>query len=104
MTGSQPGAIHALFNRGLGSFQRITYNPIQDDGALQSVHIGVGGYFADSVHIGGGGVHDPQALLVIGDLAFFGDETFVNPPRINPSSTTKPPRSACPICAKAKST
>lgn len=40
MTANQPGVVHAQVNRGLGSFQRFTYNPIQD--GLTSVHIGVG--------------------------------------------------------------
>jgi acetyltransferase-like isoleucine patch superfamily enzyme/glycine cleavage system H lipoate-binding protein len=43
--------------------------------------IGSGGYFADDVLIGGGGVGDPQALFVIGDLAFVGAEAFINPCR-----------------------
>jgi len=43
--------------------------------------IGAGGYFGEDVHIGGGGAGDPQALLVIGDLAFVGAEAFINPCR-----------------------
>ena len=40
MVSAAPGVSHALLNRGLSSFQRFTYNPIQD--GLSSVHIGVG--------------------------------------------------------------
>jgi acetyltransferase-like isoleucine patch superfamily enzyme len=43
--------------------------------------IGAGGYFCDDVQIGGGGAGDPQALLVIGDLAYVGDEAYINPCR-----------------------
>jgi acetyltransferase-like isoleucine patch superfamily enzyme len=43
--------------------------------------IGAGGYFSEDIHIGGGGVGDPQALLVMGDLAFVGAEAFINPCR-----------------------
>ena len=43
--------------------------------------IGAGGYVSEDVHVGGGGVGDPQALLVLGDLAFVGNEAFINPCR-----------------------
>jgi phosphate-selective porin OprO/OprP len=39
LSASQPGVAHALQNRGWSAYQRLTYNPIQND--LQSVHIGV---------------------------------------------------------------
>ncbi len=42
------------------------------------VYIGEGGYLTQDVHIGGGGNGDPQALLVLGDLVFVGDEAFIN--------------------------
>lgn len=45
------------------------------------VFIGSGGQFGEDVHIGGGGRQDPQALLVIGDLAYVGAEAFINPCR-----------------------
>jgi carbonic anhydrase/acetyltransferase-like protein (isoleucine patch superfamily) len=45
------------------------------------VYIGRGGYLARGVRIGGGGNRDPQALLVLGDLAYVGDEAFINPGR-----------------------
>ena len=45
------------------------------------VFIGSGGQFAEDVHIGGGGRRDPQALLVVGDLAYVGAEAFINPCR-----------------------
>jgi acetyltransferase-like isoleucine patch superfamily enzyme len=34
-----------------------------------------------SIRVGGGGHHDPWALLAVGDLAFIGDEVFLNPCR-----------------------
>jgi acetyltransferase-like isoleucine patch superfamily enzyme len=40
--------------------------------------IGHGAYVGRNARIGGGGAHDPQALLVLGDLAFVGEESFVN--------------------------
>ena len=43
--------------------------------------IGEGAYVGRNVRIGGGGAHDPQALLVLGDLVYLGDEAFVNPGR-----------------------
>jgi acetyltransferase-like isoleucine patch superfamily enzyme len=45
------------------------------------VYVGRGGYLARGVRIGGGGNRDPQALLVLGDLVYVGDEAFVNPGR-----------------------
>jgi len=39
VTTAAPGVSHALVNRGLASFQRLTYNPIQS--GLTSVHIGI---------------------------------------------------------------
>ncbi len=41
-------------------------------------YVGRGGYVARGVRIGGGGNRDPQALLVLGDLVFVGDEAFIN--------------------------
>jgi acetyltransferase-like isoleucine patch superfamily enzyme len=43
--------------------------------------IGVNGYFGRDVRVGGGGRRDPWATLVVGDLAFVGDEAFINPCR-----------------------
>ncbi len=40
--------------------------------------IGNGAYVERNAHIGGGGAHDPQALLILGDLAFVGEEAFLN--------------------------
>ncbi len=40
--------------------------------------IGHGAYVGRHARIGGGGAHDPQALLVLGDLAFVGEESFIN--------------------------
>ncbi len=45
------------------------------------IYVGEGGYLTQDVHFGGGGHRDPQALLVLGDLVFVGDEAFVNPCR-----------------------
>ncbi len=45
------------------------------------VFVGRGGYFSREVRIGGGGNRDPQALLVLGDLVYVGDEAFLNPGR-----------------------
>ncbi|MSO73170.1 MAG: hypothetical protein EXQ84_06115 [Rhodospirillaceae bacterium] len=42
LTGSAPGDAHALNKRRLGAYQRLTYNPIQDAAALQSLHFGIG--------------------------------------------------------------
>jgi acetyltransferase-like isoleucine patch superfamily enzyme len=44
-------------------------------------YVGGGGYLARGVRIGGGGYRDPQALLVLGDLVYVGDEAFINPGR-----------------------
>ena len=44
-------------------------------------YIGAGAYVGGAVRIGGGGAADPQATLVIGDLAFIGEEAFLNPGR-----------------------
>jgi len=41
-------------------------------------HIGAGVHGGARIQIGGGGHRDPWALLAIGDLAFVGDEAFVN--------------------------
>ena len=43
--------------------------------------IGVNGYFGRDVRVGGGGRRDPWATLAVGDLAFVGDEAFINPCR-----------------------
>jgi acetyltransferase-like isoleucine patch superfamily enzyme/glycine cleavage system H lipoate-binding protein len=42
------------------------------------VYLGAGIWGGRSVRIGGGGHRDPWATLTIGDLAFIGDEAFVN--------------------------
>jgi acetyltransferase-like isoleucine patch superfamily enzyme len=41
-------------------------------------HIGPNAYIGRNVKIGGGGRHDPWATLSIGELAFVGEEAFVN--------------------------
>ncbi len=41
-------------------------------------YVGAGGYLARDVRIGGGGNRDPQALLLLGDLVYVGDEAFIN--------------------------
>jgi acetyltransferase-like isoleucine patch superfamily enzyme len=43
--------------------------------------IGVNGYFGRDVRVGGGGRRDPSATFAVGDLAFVGDEAFINPCR-----------------------
>jgi acetyltransferase-like isoleucine patch superfamily enzyme len=43
--------------------------------------IGESGYFGRDVRVGGGGRRDPWATLAVGDLAFVGDEAFINPCR-----------------------
>jgi len=43
--------------------------------------LGAGGYVSDDVQVGGGGSSDPQALLVVGDLVFIGEQSFINPCR-----------------------
>jgi acetyltransferase-like isoleucine patch superfamily enzyme len=43
--------------------------------------IGAGGFLCDDVTFAGGGTSDAEALLVIGDIAFVGDQAFVNPCR-----------------------
>ena len=43
--------------------------------------IGANGYFGRDVRVGGGGRRDPWATLAVGDLAFVGDEAFINPCR-----------------------
>jgi acetyltransferase-like isoleucine patch superfamily enzyme len=43
--------------------------------------IGQNGYFGRDVRVGGGGRRDPWATLAIGDLAFVGDEAFINASR-----------------------
>jgi acetyltransferase-like isoleucine patch superfamily enzyme len=43
--------------------------------------IGAEAYFGNDVRIGGGGSLDPQALLIVGDLAYVGDEAYINPCR-----------------------
>jgi acetyltransferase-like isoleucine patch superfamily enzyme len=43
--------------------------------------IGRGAYIGRDVRIGGGGAHDPQALVLLGDLLYLGDEAYVNPCR-----------------------
>lgn len=44
-------------------------------------YIGANGHFGRGVRIGGGGARDPWGTFAIGDLAFVGDETFINPCR-----------------------
>jgi acetyltransferase-like isoleucine patch superfamily enzyme len=51
------------------------------DVQCRRVFIGQNGYFGRDVRVGGGGRRDPWATLAIGDLAFVGDEAFVNPCR-----------------------
>jgi acetyltransferase-like isoleucine patch superfamily enzyme len=41
-------------------------------------YIGAGVWAGRSIRIGGGGHRDPWATLTVGDLAFIGDEAFVN--------------------------
>jgi acetyltransferase-like isoleucine patch superfamily enzyme/glycine cleavage system H lipoate-binding protein len=41
-------------------------------------YIGAGVWAGRSIRIGGGGHRDPWAVLAVGDLAFIGDEAFVN--------------------------
>jgi acetyltransferase-like isoleucine patch superfamily enzyme len=43
--------------------------------------VGEAAYVARVSRIGGGGAHDPQGIVVLGDLAYVGDEAFVNPCR-----------------------
>ena len=51
------------------------------DVACRRVFIGANGYFGRDVRVGGGGRRDPWATLAVGDLAFVGDEAFINPCR-----------------------
>jgi len=51
------------------------------DVQCRRVFIGVNGYFGRDVRVGGGGRRDPWATLAVGDLAFVGDEAFINPCR-----------------------
>lgn len=44
----------------------------------RSAYLGAGIWGGRSVRFGGGGHREPWAVLVVGDLAFVGDETFVN--------------------------
>ena len=41
-------------------------------------YVGAGVWAGRSIRIGGGGHRDPWAVLTVGDLAFIGDEAFVN--------------------------
>jgi acetyltransferase-like isoleucine patch superfamily enzyme len=41
-------------------------------------YVGAGVWAGRSIRIGGGGHRDPWAVLAVGDLAFIGDEAFVN--------------------------
>jgi acetyltransferase-like isoleucine patch superfamily enzyme len=41
-------------------------------------YLGAGIWAGRSIRIGGGGHRDPWAVLTVGDLAFIGDEAFVN--------------------------
>jgi acetyltransferase-like isoleucine patch superfamily enzyme len=41
-------------------------------------YVGAGVWAGRSIRIGGGGHRDPWAVLTVGDLAFVGDEAFVN--------------------------
>ena len=51
------------------------------DVQCRRVFIGANGYFGRDVRVGGGGRRDPWATLAVGDLAFVGDEAFINPCR-----------------------
>jgi acetyltransferase-like isoleucine patch superfamily enzyme len=51
------------------------------DVQCRRVFVGVNGYFGRDVRVGGGGRRDPWATLAVGDLAFVGDEAFINPCR-----------------------
>jgi carbonic anhydrase/acetyltransferase-like protein (isoleucine patch superfamily) len=44
----------------------------------RSAYLGAGIWGGRAVRFGGGGHREPWAVLVVGDLAFVGDETFVN--------------------------
>jgi len=46
--------------------------------ACRRALVGAGVWAGRSVRFGGGGHRDPWAILAVGDLAFVGDETFVN--------------------------
>jgi acetyltransferase-like isoleucine patch superfamily enzyme len=46
--------------------------------ACRCAFVGAGVWGGRSVRFGGGGHRDPWAILAVGDLAFVGDETFVN--------------------------
>jgi acetyltransferase-like isoleucine patch superfamily enzyme len=49
--------------------------------ACRRAFVGRGAYVGRDVRIGGGGARDPQALVVLGDLLYLGDEAYVNPCR-----------------------
>jgi carbonic anhydrase/acetyltransferase-like protein (isoleucine patch superfamily) len=51
------------------------------DVQCRRVFIGSNGHFGRDVRVGGGGRRDPWATLAVGDLAFVGDEAFINPCR-----------------------
>lgn len=51
------------------------------DVQCRRVFVGVNGYFGRDVRVGGGGRRDPWATFAVGDLAFVGDEAFINPCR-----------------------
>jgi acetyltransferase-like isoleucine patch superfamily enzyme len=51
------------------------------DVACRRVFVGENGYFGRDVRVGGGGRRDPWATFAVGDLAFVGDEAFINPCR-----------------------
>jgi len=46
--------------------------------ACRRAFVGAGVWAGRSIRFGGGGHRDPWAVLTVGDLAFVGDETFVN--------------------------
>jgi acetyltransferase-like isoleucine patch superfamily enzyme len=49
--------------------------------ACRRAFVGENVHAGRSIRIGGGGHRDPWALLTVGDLAFLGDEVFINPCR-----------------------
>ncbi len=49
--------------------------------ACRRVFVGAEGWIGHDVRFGGGGAREPWGTLAIGDLAFIGDEAYVNPCR-----------------------
>jgi acetyltransferase-like isoleucine patch superfamily enzyme len=49
--------------------------------ACRRVFVGADGWIGHDVRFGGGGAREPWGTLAIGDLAFVGDEVYVNPCR-----------------------